>query len=196
MIWHSIVELFIGSNTPNPEAASTNSAGVVIHETKAVKIIENQLSKKEQHVEDSLKMLSMAVKKDEKNLFDEIHQVKVKLQLSETKGRILEILHSLIELGDIKTTIMESPELQSIIETINKNLTETEIPRIHTEQLIKLSTCEAEDTDNSQYRYWSPNRPQTTMATSAHYITAGEGWKDRQHSFAEGNSGQRHEAYH
>lgn len=149
ILWDGLCELLTGSNTPDPGAASANSAGVIAHETKVVQKIENQLAFKERHVEENLMKLSIAMKKDEKNLFDEMYRLRVKMQLTEAKTKILDILHSLIEIGDAKTTIMESTEVETIIMKINAELKDLEVPTITLEQLATLSTYEVEDTNTT-----------------------------------------------
>lgn len=68
MLWSCLVELLTGSNSPDPETVSATLAGVIIHQTKAVRNIEGQLTRKEQHVENSLTKLTTAIKKRREDL--------------------------------------------------------------------------------------------------------------------------------
>lgn len=127
---HSLIDLLFGSNTPSDSSISSNSAGVIIHETEAIKKIETQMVGNEKRVENSLSDLTKSINSDEKKIWRDLDFVTSMMQVSEAKEALLDFLNTVQSSHHLKSTLLSNDELQKMRTSINTLLNDTEVPDI------------------------------------------------------------------
>lgn len=131
--------LFLSSDDDD-DASQAKTMGVVRHAAEAFQHVEQQLLKKSQHVEKGLVHLADEINHQKKksatdaNLIDaRIHFIEMTAMILETYKQINERYITLHETPDIS-----DEELRTVIDTINKNVTDGVIPPIKLMDLRKL----------------------------------------------------------